>query len=672
VTSLSVDLKTGDLISGSWDGTAKVWKLHDDGTATCIQTLPGHENGVCVLGLPNGTVATGSAGQQAGNAVTGFQIRIWKNGKEIKSLRDHESAVRSLALSNDQQSFFSSSNDGSVRQYSLKGELLHTMRNPVQINGSVGFCFSVTTSVNGEILTGNDDCCVRVWAGEDLIQEIWHPCTVWCVYPLPNGDIATAGSDGIVRVFTRDKNRQAADMVREYYKTETQKVLEEIANKQSGGRGIDVSKLKKIEDAQPGTKDGDIKMFSNDGKAFVYQWSGVSQTWVAVGEALGSAEGGGEIDGVTYDKVLPIEIEDPATGGLRKVEIGINNGDNPYVIAQEFAAKYGLPESHVHDIVQYINQNRGGASGTPMIDMSAGQETAPMQVDEGPRDAQTNQFPLLNITGFSFQKAPWDKIMDKIVDDFNKKVADDVKLSLKEIDTLETIVEILKKESRYHASTITKTQTSIFNKLLKWDTDYIFPVLDVARMVLCHPLGAEAFGSDSCRRLLEISMTKASENGAKLPVVLTGIRVLTNVFRHVKGAEFAVDALSTAAGVNSIAAPIKDLTTFPNKSVRNSLATACLNIANAIYHSNQQGTTTNDLLSLIGDSAIELASIAIENKEEETTRRCLAAVGCLLKIIPSGSISQLQGTLDNAEKFAEPSSSLKTCIDEVRIEVSKR
>ncbi|CAM9727818.1 unnamed protein product [Choristocarpus tenellus] len=43
----------GQLISGSWDGTAKVW---DVAAGTCMATLGGHENGVCVLGLPDGKV----------------------------------------------------------------------------------------------------------------------------------------------------------------------------------------------------------------------------------------------------------------------------------------------------------------------------------------------------------------------------------------------------------------------------------------------------------------------------------------------------------------------------------------------------------------------------------------------------------------------------------------
>ncbi len=45
----------GQLLSGSWDGTARVW---DPASCTCTQVLEGHENGVSVLGLPNGDIVT--------------------------------------------------------------------------------------------------------------------------------------------------------------------------------------------------------------------------------------------------------------------------------------------------------------------------------------------------------------------------------------------------------------------------------------------------------------------------------------------------------------------------------------------------------------------------------------------------------------------------------------
>eukprot|EP00619_Florenciella_sp_RCC1007_P021001 CAMPEP_0205940794 /NCGR_PEP_ID=MMETSP1325-20131115/53226_1 /ASSEMBLY_ACC=CAM_ASM_000708 /TAXON_ID=236786 /ORGANISM="Florenciella sp., Strain RCC1007" /LENGTH=61 /DNA_ID=CAMNT_0053311373 /DNA_START=85 /DNA_END=267 /DNA_ORIENTATION=- len=36
-----------------------------------------------------------------------------------------------------------------------------------------------------------------------------HPCTVWCAVALPDGDFATAGQDGVVRIFTKDPSKAA-------------------------------------------------------------------------------------------------------------------------------------------------------------------------------------------------------------------------------------------------------------------------------------------------------------------------------------------------------------------------------------------------------------------------------------------------------------------------------
>ena len=69
------------LISGSWDGTARLWRLDvaaADGTVACDAVLPGHANGVCVLGLPNGDIATGATGRQEGNGIVDCAVRIWR------------------------------------------------------------------------------------------------------------------------------------------------------------------------------------------------------------------------------------------------------------------------------------------------------------------------------------------------------------------------------------------------------------------------------------------------------------------------------------------------------------------------------------------------------------------------------------------------------------------
>lgn len=61
-----VSVMSSALMIGSWDGSARVWKLKEDlSSGEVVAVLPNHENSVCVLGLPNGTIATGSAGFQS-------------------------------------------------------------------------------------------------------------------------------------------------------------------------------------------------------------------------------------------------------------------------------------------------------------------------------------------------------------------------------------------------------------------------------------------------------------------------------------------------------------------------------------------------------------------------------------------------------------------------------
>jgi phospholipase A-2-activating protein len=110
VTSLALSGCGKYLLSGSWDGTARVWDVQ---SKACVHVLPDHENGVCVIGLPNGTIVTGSTGKQVGNTVVDFKLRFWTNFALTKTLTDHQGPVRQLVLL-PEIGFVSCSNDGYV------------------------------------------------------------------------------------------------------------------------------------------------------------------------------------------------------------------------------------------------------------------------------------------------------------------------------------------------------------------------------------------------------------------------------------------------------------------------------------------------------------------------------------------------------------------------------
>ena len=65
------------------------------------------------------------------------------------------------------------------------------------------------------------------YLGEECIQTIVHPAiSVWTVSSMPNGDIVSGSSDGVVRIFSEAEERWAnADELRRYDETVASQAL---------------------------------------------------------------------------------------------------------------------------------------------------------------------------------------------------------------------------------------------------------------------------------------------------------------------------------------------------------------------------------------------------------------------------------------------------------------
>jgi len=668
VTSLAYSDALGCLVSGSWDGSAKIWKVE---TGECVATLGGHENGVCVLALKDDLVVTGSAGVQKNNRVEGFQIRMWKDGTQIRSMQEHQAAVRALCISSpDGSTFASTSNDGTVRIWSSEtGAQLACFTNPPGPENSAAFNFCVAPVQDySRLATACDDCCVRVWnvdAGE-LEEEILHPCTVWWITEDEFGDLITGGSDGALRIFTKSAERAAPPEIRQAYMDQTLMAREAIENKQSnpGGSKIDPSKLQKIYEAKPGTSEGEIKMFNKNGEAWVYQWSGTSQTWIEVGEAMGAADEENTINGKSYDKVVPVEIEDPATGGIRKLKLGFNNGDSPYVIAQEFVAENQLDDHNVEEIAQFVMSVRAQSTRTPTIDMSGG-GSAPMEGVEGQEHKYRNApFPLPSITGFAFESTSFEKAFAAFKD-ANGKISNS--LSEKEMQSVEKLVAVLQEVSRYHASGIdAKAVKALSKAMLSWDVSVGFPVMDLMRSLLTHPDGNQKFVDmqQDTEKIIWKSLDCVTADTSPLPVVLLGLRICTNLFRHRPGAELGASLVcDNSSAAEAITQAAEKAAGYPNKNVRGAAATLVLNVSNSVYHCEGKQLPTeigNRLLKVAND----VAKVAAENNEAVTCKRSVLAIGCLaFSEATSTKLDEIKSNLDAAAALDEET---KSFVDEVK------
>jgi len=135
-------------VSGGWDGTAKIW---DVASGKITQTLEGHSYAVTVLTLPNGITITGS---QDGI------IHLWHQGVEQKKFKGHNDIIRGI-VEVPGLGFATCSNDEMVKVWTLEGDEIHTMQ------GHTTYIFAICALATGEIVTGGDDCHLRVWNPAD-------------------------------------------------------------------------------------------------------------------------------------------------------------------------------------------------------------------------------------------------------------------------------------------------------------------------------------------------------------------------------------------------------------------------------------------------------------------------------------------------------------------------
>lgn len=368
---------TADFITGGWDKVCVVW----DGTsAKPKQVFMGHESSVLALGvLHHGRTAISSSGDKtiiAWDVDTAATIHVFKG---------HTDSVQTIvALTED--TFASAGNDAMIFIWSatLK-RATHAFAAHEHLVYSLAYHGPTQC-----LYSASEDHTVKVWQvvaavhddGEDEaattltttvlpnpIQVILHPCVVWSVAVRPGDyggaserpDIATAGSDGVVRLWSADDDRLASIDKLEALQVAIQSQVVDVKAAASAASGLpDVASMPTVEElvATRGDREGVKKFCRNGSVVEVHVWG--QGSWTKVGVVVSGPDQtpytGAPIkkekvfyNGTYYDYVFDVELEG------RPMKLTYNKGQNIYDAAQAFIMDNAeVSQESKEAIVQHI------------------------------------------------------------------------------------------------------------------------------------------------------------------------------------------------------------------------------------------------------------------------------------------------------------------------------
>lgn len=495
----SLDYIGTNLISGSWDSTAKIWDIN---TGTCLSTLDNqkHTHAVAVRVTPN-FIVTGSQ--------NGF-LNFWStSGNFIRAVKVHDDIIKKIDF-NEEIGIITCSNDATVKIISLDGRIVNTFI------GHSGFVFSCAT-LGLDIVSAGDDKIVKVWRDSACVDSIMHPDSVWDVAVNYLGDIITAGGDYFTRVFTLDKDKVASQQELEEYNGKC------VGQSEEHKEEIDLSKYPHISELQNrrGKKEGDIEIFRNGNIGEAYMWHVEGGYWERIGEVVGTSldqqsqgssrkyyNGDHIFPAGEYEYIFDVDLGE----GITK-KLPYNNTQNPLETAEKFIAREGMRRDYIPEITKFLNNNAKPNTNP----------TAPK-----PQQVKAKYFPQAICVNFTTGNV--ETVLKKIKE-FNMNIDAGLRLDEAELRNLDRIAGTLANVKNYNKSSLTNKDLDLMMKLIRWPKGFSFPCLDLYRFALMHQSTQEIFktsdhGAEHIAYVCGIIACSQNDN----PVLITGYRVLCNMF----------------------------------------------------------------------------------------------------------------------------------------------
>ncbi|EFJ25455.1 hypothetical protein SELMODRAFT_98884 [Selaginella moellendorffii] len=605
----------GEIFSTSVDSTVRRWKK---GGAS--EVLKGHRAPVqAAVILPEDVLVTAGS--------TDTTIKYWKGSMFTKSLDAHTDTVRGLALMPN-LGFLSASHDCTVKLWSYAGEQL------LEMVGHTAIVYSVAGHLSGDVASGSDDGYCKIWRGGVCIQSLEHPGCVWDLQFLPNGDLVTACSDGVARVWTVDSSRYASS--EEVAAFEASVSARKLQKKTVGG--VKVSELPGLEALQtPGRSDGQSKIVREGDTAVAYSWNMKEYNWDKVGEVVEGPEdalGAKTLNGVTYDYVFDVNIED----GEPTRKLPYNRGDNPYDTADRWLLNENLPMGYRQQIVDFILRNTGQQANSFMqLDdcfydpYTGGNAYVPRQTSRpASKTASTYNLKHIPKTGITLfdTRTQTDGIFKKLTE-FN---TGSVALSLEEMERIQGMLQALKSTS--HQSVFADADFEILTrKLFTWPVANLFPGNTVFVFFFFFFLYRELKFFNICIDSPDVLLNlvkSAIQSPAPNANVFLSARAMVNCFRHECFQNWLLDSRSEIIDIFS------QFSTSPVKNIRSGYAHLLLNYAVRVIGANDENAQLQVL-----SAAMEVVAFVL--KDDDINFLALQTIGSL---VHSGLVKSVAKDLD--------------------------
>lgn len=567
--------------------------------------------------------------------------------------------------------FASASNDGIIRLWRLDG------RQVGELLGHESFIYSLASLPSGEIVSSGEDRTVRIWRGNECIQTITHPAiSVWGVAVCSeNGDLVSGASDRIVRVFSKEKERQADPQALQAFEDSVksssipQQAVGEVNKEKLPGPEFLLQKS--------GTKEGQVVMIREaDGSVTAHQWSQGAHLWMNVGtvvDAVGSSGRKKDYLGKDYDYVFDVDIED----GKPPLKLPYNLSQNPYEAATKFIQDNELPMTYLDQVAGFITTNTQGATlGQPSSQAAAppgadpwgsesryrpGETSSPSTQPAAPRPKVLPQKIYLTITTANLRT-----IHAKIVELNTSLVTTAKHLSLNPsqlelLDSLTTHLEKQLSSSTTAPAAPTPIITSGFDLVLQiattWPPPSRLPALDLLRLLAASTPYAGTYHSSSGGTLIDaLASSGVFDDKDRANNTMLATRTLANLFAHEAGRDLAGRCFDQIYALAKTATTAAGVAGGGNRNLLIAVATLWINYAVLLTSSEDQSPATVDRALPLLDA---LTTILRSATDSEIVYRGLVALGTVLcvggaareeVVAAAGEVYAVEACLGRAER----------------------